>query len=274
VTGALRRDVNCQGGQCVLQGCLADVDCAEGFLCIEKKCVSGRRVTAPTRVVELCSVSGSSISCATSTESSAAREGLTAECLRRDGPRCMNALLFGGTSDAANAAELRDSAAAITGPLAVSECVSPGACAPAFAVAHEEARGALVLGGVIQSDGARTYRFISAAYLVAPEASAVLPIAARLSTPRAFLSTAGFGGGILAVGGAAEDLAPRAEGTLLLPSEAGYSLEEPQGLRLSTPRFGHTATALNDGRVVVVGGTDGEKVLSSVEILTPRSVLR
>jgi hypothetical protein len=38
---------------------------------------------------------------------------------------------------------------------------------------------------------------------------------------------------------------------------------------MTTARVGDTATALSDGRVLIVGGTDGSVTLSSAELYQP-----
>ena len=40
---------------------------------------------------------------------------------------------------------------------------------------------------------------------------------------------------------------------------------------MRTPRGAHVAVRLRDGRVLVVGGSDGDQVLASTEVYDPRS---
>jgi hypothetical protein len=278
VTGDLRRNVNCEGGQCVLRGCLGDVDCAPGFLCDAGKCVNGRRVTAATRAVEICDLTRTVLpagACVPADPMAVAREGLSAACVARGGRGdCEMALLWGGNADPAHVAELRAPNGAPAGEVALPGCAAPGACTPAFSALVEGPNGILALGGAALESGP-SYRFLSVAYLVpsASPTSAQL-LSARLSAPRAFAAALPVPEGIAVLGGAAADLTAISAGGLLSGDGGAYS--EPESLRLGAARFGHTATVLRDGRIVVVGGVDpaGPTVLSSVEVLTPRASLR
>jgi hypothetical protein len=282
ISGALRREVNCQAGQCVLTGCLGDVDCPDGFLCLAGKCVNGRRVTSPTRSVELCDLSISPLPaspCAVAPDLAAPREGLASACLSRDqAGECATLLLWGGNTDPQHTAEVRDRSGAVMGEVAVPGCPSAAFCRPAFVAAAEGPSGVLLLGGVLSTGEVEPpeYTFLTLGFLVSPTSPlAAERLAASLPAPRLFAATVVIPDGILVLGGASDGaLAPATAGGLY--SVTGDSYQEPATLRLSVGRIGHTATLLPDGRIVVVGGLDpaGLTMLSTVEVFIPRASLR
>jgi hypothetical protein len=279
VTGALRRDVNCQSGQCVLTGCLGDVDCPAGFLCNGSRCVNGRRITATTNSVEVCDLSApmpAAAACQPVATLATPREGLSAACAARDGRGgCSTALLWGGNADAAHLAELRGGDGSSAGEVALPSCGAPGACALSYAALAEGAAGVFAVGGAALNGGASLYRFVAAGYLIPTASPSTTQLfSAQLSSPRAFSTAVLLSDGLALLGGTGDDFAGFSAGGLFSPAGDAYS--EPPSLRLATARFGHTATLLPDGRIVVIGGIDGSgpNVLSSVEIYTPRSVLR
>jgi hypothetical protein len=279
VTGQLRRNVNCEGGQCVLSGCLGDVDCPLGSLCMEKKCVNGRRVTAPTNSVEICNVAGTPARnpCTPAAQMMAAREGLSAACLSRDGGgACTSAVLWGGNFDPAHAAELRDGTGAPAGEISLPGCGAAGACTPAFSALAEGESGVVAIGGAALGTSGAQYRFLATGYIILAGAPASAePLASELPGPRVFAASAVIPEGVVLLGGAGENLGALATGGLFTPVGPNYQYSEPEQLRLATARFGHTVSVLPDGRIVVVGGVDADgAVLSSVEIFVPRSALR
>jgi hypothetical protein len=282
VSGALRRQVNCQAGQCVLAGCLGDVDCLFGFLCLDRKCVNGRRVTAPTRSVELCDLSTSPLPanpCAAAPDLTTAREGLASACLSRDqAGECETLLLWGGSTDPQRVAEVRDRAGTLVGEVAVPDCPSSAFCRPAFVAAAEGPSGVLLLGGVsTNGTGEPTeYTFLPVGFLVSPTSpSAAERLAASLPAPRLFAATVVTASGVAVLGGASNGALAAVSASGLF-SATGDSYQEPESLRLSVGRIGHTATVLRDGRIVVVGGIDpaGPTMLSTVEVFIPRASLR
>lgn len=74
---------------------------------------------------------------------------------------------------------------------------------------------------------------------------------------------------MLIAGGCVTDGCSRATGDTFLVSSDGAGAV--RGPKLASPRDSHTATALDDGRVVLVGGYagEGEGVLASIEVFDP-----
>ncbi|MET7395803.1 kelch repeat-containing protein [Dactylosporangium sp. NPDC005572] len=104
-----------------------------------------------------------------------------------------------------------------------------------------------------------------------PQVTAPAQAGLAMGTPRAsHTATPLPGGRVLIIGGCVVD---HCDGTAGADSE----LFDPAtgrftpGALLSTPRAGHTATALTDGRVLVVGGFSGERLppLASAEVYNP-----
>jgi hypothetical protein len=275
-SGNLRRDVNCQAGQCVLRGCLGDVDCPAGFLCEARVCVSGRRVTGPSAGVELCAIDRGGGSCEPVADMTTTREGAAAACLARgEGAACDRVLLWGGNTSGETPGEVRGASGELVGTVSIAGgCAASGTCTPSLATLVEDAQGVLVLGGVAMGSGG-AYQFLSTTLRVASASSSVAQVlSARLASGRAAGAGVVANEGVLLIGGVGAGLGT-AQATGFV-SAAGDRYEEPEALRLNTARFGHTATVLPDGRIVVVGGIDpaAPAVLSSIELLVPRSALR
>ena len=278
--GNLRRDVNCTGGQCVLNGCRADLDCQPGFLCVSKACQAGRRVTAPSGTAEVCDLGAATLParpCLPVAALAAPREGLAAACLVRDPTgACTATILWGGNTGLDASAELRGGAGEAVGALNITGCAVTGGCAPAQVAVVEDATGVFFLGGVgHQTAGAAQYRFLTSVYRVTPAAAMTAQLlTTQLSSARAGAALAPLTSGVVVVGGLGDALGASTNGGLLQADGSRY--EEPEALRLSARRFGHTATVLPDGRIIVVGGIDpsGPTLLSSAEIYIPRNALR
>ncbi len=79
------------------------------------------------------------------------------------------------------------------------------------------------------------------------------------------------GGGVLVAGGCVADGCTTASNETFVVGNDGATIAA--GPSLSVPRDAHTATLLDDGRVVLIGGFPGEGlgVLDSIDVIDPRS---
>lgn len=278
--GQLRRDVNCTAGQCVLRGCLADVDCPGGSVCDNKLCVSGRRVTAATATTEVCDLSGAIAGarvCQPAAALGASRDGPIYGCAAVDAEgRCTMPVLLGGQAGGDRPGELRDGSGAAGARVEAVGCAVAGACSPTFGAFRSAGDRYAIFGGVgLGPAGAPPHRLLSTAWLsVAGDPASLRLLPSTLPAPRAGAVALGWGEATLLIGGATEGLAAAA--ATLEVNATGTMITEPAVLRLNTGRVGHTANVLPDGRIVVVGGLDPQTatVASTVEIFTPRSALR
>lgn len=80
------------------------------------------------------------------------------------------------------------------------------------------------------------------------------------------------GGGVLVAGGCVADGCGEASNETFVVSSDGATIVA--GPSMSVPRDSHTATLLDDGRVVLIGGFPGEGlgVLESIEVIDPQSM--
>lgn len=88
----------------------------------------------------------------------------------------------------------------------------------------------------------------------------------------AHTATTLLGGGVLVAGGCVTDGCRDASNETFLVSSDGATIAS--GPAMSVPRDAHTATLLDDGRVVLIGGYPGEGagVLDSIDVIDPRSM--
>lgn len=130
---------------------------------------------------------------------------------------------------------------------------------------------ALIAGGQdLSGDQPVAAHLPGTAELYVPTTRAFSPAGAMTAAPRGHTATLLRDGRVLIAGGS---IGGRAEDDL-----AGAELYEPPSSRfvatgsMSTPRSGHTATLLTDGRVLVVGGSSNRGgTLASAEVYDPDS---
>lgn len=88
----------------------------------------------------------------------------------------------------------------------------------------------------------------------------------------AHTATTLLGGGVLVAGGCVADGCGEASNETFVVSGDGAAITA--GPSMSVPRDSHTATLLDDGRVVLIGGYPGEGrgVLDSIDVIDPQSM--
>ena len=279
-THALKSEVNCVNNQCVLEGCLADIDCPANFFCQKNsgKCINGRFLTDITDSMEFCALSDPlpDRPCTTlGAKMSTSREGHSLVCLARVDGECSRFLIWGGNTDAERLAEVRNSDGSMHAAF-----VSPSGTSFHQSLVAPSEGGAIVLAGanyLTQVGQTATFNFSRSVYHISgdgnysvEESGDVLPEAISLA------AAVPLGNQLVLLGGGTKSLLSRAQGGSL---DVNRVFSPDVQYKLVFPRIGHRAVVLPDQRIVVLGGMDTKSaatpvVLSSIEIFTPRSFIK
>lgn len=171
-------------------------------------------------------------------------------------------------------------------PLAATEVLEPGADGwRSTGELNEARRGARAVllddGRVLVTGGVAEGRLLASAEILDPEDGSRTPTGDMTVGRVAFTLTALPDGRVLAVGGSTpegqegtgggQSIRPSASAEIYSPETGGW---EPVA-DMSEPRFEHSAAALPDGRILIVGGLGGEPVdgsfqpLASAELFDP-----
>ncbi|HTY62785.1 MAG TPA: kelch repeat-containing protein [Acidobacteriota bacterium] len=140
-------------------------------------------------------------------------------------------------------------------------------------VARQDATATRLSGGKILIAGGFNGAFLNSAELYTTSTSTFAGTAGVMADPReGHTATVLSDGRVLITGGCNNSNSAEVKCDNFLSTAEIYDPTTDsfsQTGSMSTPRYNHTATALPDGTVLVVGGSDGTKALASAEIYDP-----
>jgi hypothetical protein len=130
-----------------------------------------------------------------------------------------------------------------------------------------ESERVLIVGGRSIGSGAPISPF---SYLLRLDTGEILQVTPDLAKPRLLPTVTPFGDRALVAGGYSEDGSPLDQAEVFVPALGGFDQHNP--IVLSEPRADHGAVVLTTGQTLLVGGvggTGGQPLLGSMEIVDP-----